>query len=151
MKTLFASFFLSLLAAISSSANTLPTGVWRLESYNFQQKIAFPIDKDEVTLTIREGGKLGGRSGCNVYGGSYSNTDGKLKIGDLISTMMACDEPTMQFEQTFFKTLEGAAEFVAESWKLTIIDPKTGNFVKFTRVEDEDKCLSADAESSKHQ
>lgn len=146
MKTLFTSIFLGILVTISSSANTLPTGVWRLESYNFQQKIAFPIDKNGITMTIREGGKIGGRSGCNVYGGSYSVEDGKLKISELISTMMACDEPTMQFEQTFFRTLEGATEFTAESWKLTLTDPKTGNFVKFGRVEDRHKCLPSSAE-----
>lgn len=146
MKTLFTSIFLGLLVTISSSANTLPTGVWRLESYNFQQKIAFPIDKNGITMTIREGGKIGGRSGCNVYGGSYSVEHGKLKISDVISTMMACDEPSMQFEQTFFKTLEGATEFTAESWKLTITDPKTGNFVKFARVEDRDKCVPSSDE-----
>ena len=146
MKALFTSIFLGLLVTISSSANTLPTGVWRLESYNFQQKIAFPNDKNGITMTIREGGKIGGRSGCNVYGGSYSVEDGKLRISELISTMMACDEPTMQFEQTFFRTLEGATEFTAESWKLTLTDPKTGNFVKFTRVEDRDKCVPSSDE-----
>ncbi len=146
MKTLFTSIFLGLLVTISSSANTLPSGVWRLESYNFRQKIAFPIDKNVITMNIREGGEIGGRSGCNVYGGSYSVEDGKLKISELISTMMACDEPSMQFEQTFFKTLEGATKFTAESWKLSITNPKTGNFLRFTRVEDRDKCLPSSGE-----
>lgn len=146
MKTLFTSVFLTLLIAVSASANNLPTGEWRLESYNFRQKIAFPIDRDEITLNIHEDGKLGGRSGCNVYGGSYSVEDGKLKISDLISTMMACEEPSMQFEQTFFKTLEGAAKFDLANGRLTITDPKTANFIRFVRVEETFKCRPSTSE-----
>ena len=117
---------------MSGFGQGLPEGEWQLVSYNFQQKIAFPIDRSEITMNIHADGKLGGRSGCNVYGGSYSFEDGKLKFGDLISTMMACEEPSMQFEQHFWKTLQGASEFEL-SGKLTITDEKTGNFLRFER------------------
>lgn len=143
MKTLLTSIFLTLLIVVSASANTLPTGEWHLESYNFKQKIAFPIDLDEITLNIHEDGKLGGRSGCNVYGGNYSTEDGKLGITGIISTMMACEEPSMQFEQTFFRTLETATKFDLSNGKLTITDPKTANFLSFVRVEPRHKCPSS--------
>jgi len=146
MKTLIKSTIFSLLilgvVAIPAMSKTLPAGEWRLESYNFMQKIANPIDENEITINIHADGKLGGRSGCNVYGGSYSVENGKLKIGDIISTMMACEEPSMQFEQTFFRTLEGATRFDLEDGVLTITDKKTANFLRFVRVEHRHKCPS---------
>ena len=120
-------------AAISASANDLPRGEWRLKSYNFQQKIAFPIDKSTVTLNIKTG-SLGGRSGCNIYSGGYSLAGGKLKVGGLVSTMMACEEPAMQFEQIFSSTMQNATKFSIVDGVLTITEPKTGNFLRFERV-----------------
>lgn len=140
MKILFTSLLLSLLTVVSASAQALPSGEWHLESYNFNKKIAFPIDMNEITLNIHADGKLGGRSGCNVYGGSFSTKDGKLEISGIISTMIACEEPTMQFEQSFFRTLEGATKFDILSGKLTLTDPKTGNLLTFIRVEHRHKC-----------
>lgn len=119
--------------ALSGFGQGLPEGKWQLVSYNFQPKIAFPIDRSEITMNIHADGKLGGRSGCNVYGGSYTFEDGKLKIGDLISTMMACEEPSTQFEQLFFETLRGASGFDVKDGKLTVEDDKTGNFLRFER------------------
>lgn len=113
---------------------TLPRGQWQLSSYNFMDKVAYPIDESEVTININANGKLGGHSGCNVYGGSYSVSNGKLKIGDLISTMMACEEPSMQFEQLFTQTLQNAEKFSVKDGLLTITDQKTHNFLRFKRV-----------------
>lgn len=126
-------------SAISASANELPQGEWELSSYNFKQKIAFPIDKLNITLNIKED-KLGGRSGCNIYGGSYTFDEGKLKVGNLISTMMACEEPAMQFERIFANTMQSATEFSVENDQLTITDPKTANFLRFERAKPVFKC-----------
>lgn len=135
----FAIISLSIFSTVAIS-QTLPQGEWRLESYNFQKKIAYPIDKNSITLNIHEDGKLGGNSGCNVYGGSYSTVEGELSINGIISTMMACEKPSMQFEQTFFRTLEGAKKFERSHGKLTITDPKTANFLTFVRSEHSHKC-----------
>ena len=125
--------------AITASAKDLPQGEWKLKSYNFRQKIAFPIDKMNITLNIKED-SLGGRSGCNIYGGSYSIDEGNLKVGNLISTMMACEEPAMQFEQIFASTLQSATEFSVINGQLTITDPQTANFLRFERVNPAFKC-----------
>ena len=130
---LFIAIFMSL--TVSMSAQTLPEGKWRLVSYNFMDKVAYPIDKMGITLNIHPDGKLGGKSGCNVYGGSYAFEKGKLKITDIISTMMACDESTMQFEHLFYDTLRGASEFKLQKSVLTLTDPKTVGFLKFELVD----------------
>ena len=144
MKTVIKSAFIAIISlSIFSTAviaQSLPKGEWRLESYNFMKKIAYPIEKNEITLNIHEDGRLGGKSGCNVYGGSYSMEDGELSITGIISTMMACEEPSTQFEQTFFRTLEGAKKFELSSGKLTITDPKTANILRFVRAKRPHKC-----------
>ncbi len=120
-------------AATAASAQELPKGEWKLTAYNFRQKIAFPIDNMNVTLNVKES-SLGGRSGCNIYGGDYTFEDNAMKVGDLMSTMMACQEPAMQFERIFLDTLKNATEFNVEDDKLTITDPRTANLLRFERV-----------------
>ena len=134
-KTVFTFLAFIFLAAFTTFSQGLPEGEWRLLSYNFEKKIDFPIDGMEITLNVRANGKLGGKSGCNVYGGEHSFENAKLKIGDLISTQMACEEPSMQFERMFFETLQSASRFSVVDRKLTITNAKTGNFLRFARVE----------------
>jgi heat shock protein HslJ len=120
--------------ALSASAQTLPEGEWHLSSFGFTHKFVFPIDKDQVTLKVHPDGKLGGNTGCNVYGGNYEINDAKLRIFDLISTMRACEEPSSRFEQSFLDTLSGASEVHLEQGELTITDLKTGNFLRFAKA-----------------
>ncbi len=124
------------MATTSLFAAELPQGKWQLDGYNFKLKIAYPIDKSKITLNINEDGKLGGRSGCNVYGGNYGFENQALKISDVFSTMMACDEMTMQFERTFYQTLAAATEFSETDAKLTLTDSKTLSFLRFKKVEE---------------
>src|SRR5438552_11378282 len=112
LKTKFLlSFLLIASFAAMSSAQSLPEGKWKLIAYNFTGRVDLPIPGIDITLNIHTGGKLGGNSGCNVYGGEYIVEKGKLKISDIISTMMACEEPTPQFEHSFFGVLNSATEF----------------------------------------
>ena len=131
---LFLTFIIAL-AAIPVTAQTLPTGEWHLVSYNFADNVAYPIDKSEITLNIHADGKLGGKSGCNVYGGGYSFEDSKLKIDGIISTQMFCDESSGQFETNYYATLNGADSFSLDKGTLTITNPKTKNFLKFVEIE----------------
>ena len=56
---------------------------------------------DGVTATLQIDGDLaGGSSGCNSYFASVS-TDPGLTFGGIGSTMMACPEPQMAFEQQY--------------------------------------------------
>ena len=123
------------LLTIPTAAQALPEGEWRLASYKFAQKIEFPIDKTEITMHNHNTAKLGGKSGCNVYGASYGLENGKLEITHIISTMLACDEPSEQFEHSYTATLLGASEFSLKDGILTLIDPKTSNFLRFERVD----------------
>ncbi len=99
------STFIAAALVVPSFTQSLPHGDWHLISYNFKEKVAFPIDKNVVTLKIRTDGKIGGNSGCNAYGGSYLLKNEKLRFYGIISTMRACSEPTPEFENAFYATL----------------------------------------------
>lgn len=127
-----------LMMAGSASAQRLPVGAWHLASYNFNGKPAIPLE-NTVTLIVRSGGKLGGTTGCNSYGGKYMLDHGKLKIGDLIQTMMYCDESSNQFEAQYTSTLRAATRISRADGQLTLTDPKTGNFLRFEKAKTVEK------------
>lgn len=90
-----------------------------------------------VTLSLNADGSLGGRGGCNGYGGSWTRSDtDNLAIGDIISTLMACAEPegVMQQEARYFDTLAQVtdAERIDDQLKLTFSD--TGDHMVFERI-----------------
>lgn len=127
---------LVLAGSFAASSQTLPEGKWKLTSYSFKQKIAYPIDSLNVTMNVKDG-RLGGRSGCNVYGGSFTIDEGKLKVGPVVSTMMACEEPAMSFERSYLGVLQAATEFTVEEETMTITDPVTFSFLRFARVRED--------------
>ncbi|ABI77897.1 putative lipoprotein [Hyphomonas neptunium ATCC 15444] len=61
-----------------------------------------------VTINFMEDGRVNGFGGCNSFGGSFKESNGKLTFGDLISTMMAClDVPAGAQESALYETLRG--------------------------------------------
>ncbi|MCE5973561.1 META domain-containing protein [Sinirhodobacter sp. WL0062] len=58
-----------------------------------------------VTLTRSEENTITGSSGCNRYNGRVETRDGKLHIGALAGTRMACPPEQMQAEQAFHSTI----------------------------------------------
>ena len=122
------------------AAQTTLDGKWKLTAYGFTPKAEFPIEKMTVDLTVEKNTRIGGKAGCNIYGGSLTlESGGRLKIGPLTSTDMACDEMTNHFESLFLQTLQNATEYSLASGKLTLTDPKTGNFLRFERSKEPPK------------
>lgn len=128
-----------LAAAGAAFASPLPEGKWRLDRYQFHDKLVLPVNQGQVTLNISKDGKMGGRGGCNAYGASYEFDNGRLKVTDIISTKMACDEATMIFENAYFDLLRRATRVVEEGGKLTLLDRKTADFIRFVRIETKDE------------
>jgi len=128
----FLLIFPLLLTAIT--AQSLPEGKWRLISYDLEGKIAHPLEGLEITLNVNPDGKLGGKSGCNTYGGSYGMFDGKLNISDIFSTKMFCGAETNVFESLYYGQLEKSTRVSLEKGKLTLTDPETKKFLEFAKV-----------------
>lgn len=117
--------------SITADGHALPLGTWQLVEYRFGgEKVERPV-ASRTTLVVNTDGKLGGNSGCNVYGGTYSVEKGKLKITDVISTMMACDEPSPQFERAFFDLLQNTSGYKLRNGKLTIFGRSKSEYLRF--------------------
>lgn len=50
-----------------------------------------PKNKDAFKLTFTKDGNVGGSTDCNGFGGTFEQSDWKIKIGPLMSTMMYCE------------------------------------------------------------
>jgi heat shock protein HslJ len=76
---------------------------------------------ERVTLSIANG-TVSGRGGCNQYSGPVEYGNGRIKIGPMISTKMACQEGgLMQFEQKYLNALQSAYSYsVTSGPELTI-------------------------------
>lgn len=66
------------------------------------------IAATSVTLKI-ENGRVGGKAGCNGYGGPVEIHSDRVKFGALFSTEMACvANGVMEQEQRYLNLLQGA-------------------------------------------
>jgi heat shock protein HslJ len=76
-------------------------------------------------------GSAGGNTGCNVFGGSYSVTGGKIAISEIISTMRACiEDARMDTERKFLDGLRKANRFEIRSGELYLYE-NFGQVLKF--------------------
>ena len=55
---------------------------------------------------------VGGDTGCNVFGGSYSTSKDTIKVSEIVSTMRACiEDDRMQVERDFMDVLQNANRY----------------------------------------
>jgi heat shock protein HslJ len=77
-----------------------PTGEWQLVAGTVDgQALVLPPDVP-VTLVV-EGSGVSGRSACNQYFGEFTLVDGRVTLGGLGGTEMACEEPIMTLEAAY--------------------------------------------------
>lgn len=88
------------------------------------------IEPGGVTLTVSQD-RVSGRSGCNRYFGVAQHTNGKLKVGSLGSTKMACmREGVMQQESEYLATLQASESFAFEgNGRLVLSAPGGGSLL----------------------
>lgn len=85
-----------------------------------------PVPADiAVTLEFAGADRIAGRSGCNRYSGPIGVVDGRLVVGPLASTRMACPPPQMTLETAFLGALSGASRLRRDNSAL-VIDPADG-------------------------
>ncbi len=116
----FAFLGVSVTASIAQepAAALLENTAWRATGLPGQ---ALPADLGSEAITVRfEAGRVHGFSGCNQFSGSYSLEGGKLVIGSLGGTMMACPEPAMTVEKHFLSSFSGALHVSVAENELTL-------------------------------
>lgn len=87
------------------------------------QVLEVDLPDDVVPVTaIFEDGRVSGSSGCNTYGAEYTLDGDSLTIGDVATTLMACEPPLMAVEQAYTKRLGDVASFEIDGDRLTLLD-----------------------------
>ena len=87
-------------ASVNVDARSFEGTSWRVVAINGQ---ATP-GGDSYRLDF-ERGKLGGRFGCNSFGGRYTASAGILTAHDIAATLMGCPQPAATFESAGFSVL----------------------------------------------
>lgn len=81
----------------------------------------FPALKKDVFIQFDDQSRqFHGHAGCNNMRGSYTNEDGKLKIGPAAMTRMFCEGPGMQVEDIFSKKLDQIDNYQIDGDRLTL-------------------------------
>jgi heat shock protein HslJ len=81
-----------------------PAGPWELESGTLADQPLALVAGAPITLVV-EGSQVSGRSACNQYFGEFAIVDGKVTLGGLGGTEMACEEPIMTLEAAYLSAL----------------------------------------------
>ena len=88
--------------ASAAPVNGLSGTSWKLMKID-DQSIAAGV---EATLAFGADGAAAGSGGCNTFNGPYAVDGMSIKIGPLAATMMACPEPQMTVEGSYFAALD---------------------------------------------
>lgn len=113
---------LAISACTAQGAGASPslTGAWKLTSYGPADAQTPAVADVEAGLTFNEDGTVTGNSGCNGLGGNYTVDGDQVKFDQIISTLMACDDPRMAQEDAVKQVLTDAANFKIEGNTLTL-------------------------------
>ena len=99
--------------------------VWELDGYNNgKQAIVSALAGTRITLELRDDGTLGGFDGCNRFMSGYTLDGGKLAIGPLATTRMACRGPDGAIQQAnaFAAAMGTVVGYRVEGAELTLLD-----------------------------
>ncbi|HEY7922250.1 MAG TPA: META domain-containing protein [Vicinamibacteria bacterium] len=97
---------------------------WRLVSIDGQP----PIEGTTLTAIFSEDARVAGSAGCNRYFGRADAETGRMVVGPLGSTLMACEaNGVMTQEQRFLELLQAASSYSVigdelrlENWAKTV-------------------------------
>jgi heat shock protein HslJ len=102
---------------VASERNDAPAGgtggvivgpTWRLVSIDGQP----PIEGTTLTAIFSEDARVAGSAGCNRYFGRANAETGRMLVGPLGSTLMACEaNGVMTQEQRFLELLQAASSY----------------------------------------
>jgi heat shock protein HslJ len=94
---------------------------WVLSSYLENGSLAIVPETIFADATF-ESSFVSGQSGCNSYRALYQAGGRSLRISQSTGTLMACDQPTMDFETTFKTLLASSRYYTARDDTMTIYD-----------------------------
>ncbi len=112
---------LSACATKNNASSTRLIGSWELTSYGPANAQTPSVGDAGAELTFKEDGTVTGNSGCNSLGGNYTVKGDQVTFKQIISTLMACDDPRMAQEAVVQKVLTDTATLKIEGNTLTLM------------------------------
>ena len=111
---------------------TLTGTRWDLTQYGDPTAPQTPVVDSHPVLVFEQAGQLGHTTGCNGMGGDYTLDGTALTVGNLMQTMMACDDPLMTQEAAISHALQSATTLTQTGDALVIAYP--GGELRYTRA-----------------
>ncbi len=118
--------FLTTILALSActtkddGATASLAGSWKLTSYGPANAQIPSVTGAEAGLTFNKDGTITGNFGCNGFGGNYAAKGDQVTFREIVSTLMACDDPRMAQERAVQRVLTDTATFKIEGNTLTL-------------------------------
>jgi heat shock protein HslJ len=100
--------------------STSLVGAWKLTSLGPVSSPVPALTGLEAGIAFNEDGTMAGNSGCNGFSGRYALDGDQITFSDLVSTLMACEEPVMQQENVMYLVLKDTASFEIDGSTLTV-------------------------------
>ena len=111
------------LATLHAQPQTLAGTAWQVHAYNNgREAVVSVITGTQLTLEFAADGELRGSGGCNRFIGRYTAGEGRLSIGQVASTRMACMQPegSMAQEAAFLAALQSVTRASREADRLEL-------------------------------
>lgn len=118
----------------TGNTSTLEETYWKLTEIMGKAVGPTPADKKEIHLKFRkDGNKVEAFGGCNGLGGTYTLEKGnRIRISDLIGTMMACDQ--LETENQLKEILKMADNYSLNGTQLTLNKARMAPLARFEAV-----------------
>ncbi len=132
MRTLTLAFLAGLAAAAPAMAQSDLTGTsWLAEDIMG----AGVVDRAQSTLQPLAEGRVAGSSGCNRFTGMGVLAGGKVEIGTLATTRMACPPAIMDQEAKYLKALAAARRYeIGKDGLMRFFDENGAAILRFSRM-----------------
>ncbi len=132
MRTLTLAFLAALAATFPAASQTDLTGSnWLAEDIMG----GGVVDRAQSTLQPLPDGRVAGSSGCNRFNGSGVINGGKVAIGLLATTRMACPAALMNQESKYLKALVASTRYeIGADGLLRFYDAAGAVTVRFSRL-----------------
>src|SRR4051812_13930709 len=97
-------------------------GKWIVDSYGVPPSTVQAVLPD-TALDIAFGiGSVGGHAGCNSFSGTYGTNGNVVRVSQLATTRLACEQPVMDQETAFLAALQGVARIDSRGSQLSLED-----------------------------
>ena len=95
---------------------------WTVDSIITGDAVSSAPNGATATLVFTDDGRLEVDNGCNTGGGPYEVTDGTLRVGELMTTLRACDAPAAQLESAVMGVLSAEEiEYAIDAGSLALL------------------------------